>query len=543
MIPKILHLYWGKNKPLSWLRYMTVKSFSILNPDWEINVWYPQLPNDIITWQTNEQKLNLIKDDWFDELEKVGKNVRLKEAPINDFPLLSEVHRSDLLRWRLLHTIGGFWSDFDILYFKSMDILKMDYNKEALLCWGEIEDLKTWQAIGFLAGKEGSDLFFQMEKLGLLLATAPNLSYQDLGTDLLNRFIKAGQKSIYNIGQIPQHSVYPFSSLRSQKDSIWNNFKYLDVKENTVGLHWFAGQKLSAKMESHIIGLKSLKEAMIHSGIGWVFQQLPIDIPDVGKSLSIKYTFIIPYIDRYIQFKNTLISYWHWYMDRIDWEVIIIKDSKCKEDNNFQDLISHWIIRGMRIKMVESLKSNNTYNPSALYNQGVKNASGEYVVLTSPEIFHEVDILTGFDNEFENMPDSYLICACQNRLSPRHFIDVKVHSDLRGRLDKWYQHSIYRPSLYHFCSAIKKDIYESIGGFDKRFMDGYCFDDDDFRDTIQAANIKIIQLDDLLTYHQEHNSIEIPEKMIKWQRNKDLYESKHKKEYLHIKPMEVVNGR
>ena len=40
MIPKIAHFYWG-NEILPFLRYITIYSFSILNPDWEIKLYLP----------------------------------------------------------------------------------------------------------------------------------------------------------------------------------------------------------------------------------------------------------------------------------------------------------------------------------------------------------------------------------------------------------------------------------------------------------------------------------------------------------------------
>ena len=41
MIPKIFHSYWD-GSPLSFLQYLTVKTFQDLNPDWEINLYIPK---------------------------------------------------------------------------------------------------------------------------------------------------------------------------------------------------------------------------------------------------------------------------------------------------------------------------------------------------------------------------------------------------------------------------------------------------------------------------------------------------------------------
>ena len=46
----------------------------------------------------------------------------------NDMP---EVHKSDFLRLELLSTIGGLWSDMDIIYFKPMNSLYFNCLKKS----------------------------------------------------------------------------------------------------------------------------------------------------------------------------------------------------------------------------------------------------------------------------------------------------------------------------------------------------------------------------------------------------------------------------
>mgnify|MGYP000863621701 CR=1 FL=1 len=42
-IPKIVHFYWGKNNPLTFLQYLSVVSFREHNPGWKIKIYYPLL--------------------------------------------------------------------------------------------------------------------------------------------------------------------------------------------------------------------------------------------------------------------------------------------------------------------------------------------------------------------------------------------------------------------------------------------------------------------------------------------------------------------
>ena len=547
MIPRHLHLYWGRNRALSWMRYMTVWTFARLNPDWKITVWYPENASSRqSTWSTSEHKAYAWKgEDYFLRLKDVGENVSVEKAPMQDFPSLTDVHRSDLLRWRLLHTVGGFWSDFDIIYFKPMSALDIDYSADALLCWGEIDQLKHWQAIGFLAGAPESNLFKEMAKLGLALTRTPNLSYQDLGTELLLRFAKPGAQTAVGcrIGQIPQHSVYPFVSVESEMPALWRNYRMLDVKDYTVGLHWFAAQNLSCLEESRLTGLQDFKGMRLMSGIGQALQEAGfIEVPEDKVNTfdsGIKYSFIIPYIDRIVQFQNTLVSYKHWYGLRKDWEIILVIDPKCTRKELLLRQVSRYTKEGFVIRLVEAKSNGNVYNPSSAFNLGVSFARGQFVIITSPEVYHDTDVLSGLDEMFDDDPYVYAVCACRNRKTPKNprlaLQSITTHGELRGPLDAWFQHSEYRPAMYHFCSAMSRDLYNKIGGFDERFTAGYCFDDDDFRNNIQKADVEIVQLDYLLTYHQEHAGVKPANHMDLWRRNKALYEEKWG-EYVHIEP-------
>ena len=528
-IPSILHLYWGKDKPLSWLRWMTVRSFAVLNPDWRVIVWSPRAAGAPPPWKTKEHiNYSWQGEDWLDRISEAGANVEAREAPIDDFPPLSEVHRSDLLRWRLLHTMGGFWSDIDIVYFRPMSDLPVDMTADALLCRGETEELKDWQAIGFLAGAPGCELFKEMEQVGLALATTPHMGYQDLGTNLLNRFAVAGATDSVGsrIGQIPQCAVYPFATVKSQMSALWNHHTELAIRDTSIGVHWFAAQRMSCIKEAAWDGFESVTRERRVGGVRWAMQEggfiEPFDETDTG----IEYSIIMPYIDRAALLHNTLVSLYHWYGARDDWELIIVQDSKCAYPDDLQGVVDKWTRRGLDIRIVDQ-EAANFYGPSVLFNRGVAECGGRYVILTSPEIYHEANILAGLDEAFDLDPDQYVVCACANRARPRYGRKIRHYGDIKGEIHQWIQHSVRRPNRYHFCSALRKDLYLKAGGFDERFAEGFCFDDDDFRESIIKAGIKITQRDDLLTSHQWHGPCAVPDKMDRWNRNKRLFESKH----------------
>lgn len=230
----------------------------------------------------------------------------------------------------------------------------------------------------------------------------------------------------------------------------------------------------------------------------------------------IKYTFIIPYFRRGAQFYNTLASLKYYYGHRDDWDMIVIEDSK--NDDQLKSLVSLFG-NDISIRIIKTGRED-LYNPSPAYNAGVQAALGEYVILTSPECMHMGNVLVAFDGIFEKMPEAYVVVACE---SGKNIKGVFTHpSSVTYDHHMWYQHQTHRNNRYHFCSALKCDTYIAIGGFDERYADGYCFDDDAFRDRVASNGISFVCIDDVVVLHQEHEKGHVPTAL--WERNKKLYE-------------------
>jgi len=244
--------------------------------------------------------------------------------------------------------------------------------------------------------------------------------------------------------------------------------------------------------------------------------------------MSKKYSIVFPYIKRAGWLHNTLLSYYHHYKNRDDYEVIIVEDVKNREDgkehHKLKEILKFFTKNADKyidIKLVESNFINN-HNPAPLFNLGVSKASGEYICITNPEVFHKENILAGFDKIFDNQPNSYIVCGCENIHKFKLFSDS--FDSFKYEHHSWYQHTKFRNARYHFCSCLSKENYLKMGGFDERFSKGYAYDDDAFRDDVEKSGIGFILRDDLLTLHQAHESTVKSlnvDKLLK--RNKCLY--------------------
>ncbi len=242
-VPKIFHVYWGSNN-LSYLRFLTVQSFMKQNPDWEVMLWHPMYRAEVVTWNTGE--LNYAKE-W------TNYNDKLMQLPIKKIPVdfakyglsnkISEVHKSDSLRFWMLSEYGGVWSDMDILYFQPITKLAVNKPKNS--------DKETFVCIchyghsnGFFMAAKGSKFFKMMQKISIQ-ELRPN-KYQSNGVNACNKYFPTIE-SINKISptvNIGMEAVYAHDGQHTK--DIFSNIppRFTD---NSIGLHWYGGANIAGK--------------------------------------------------------------------------------------------------------------------------------------------------------------------------------------------------------------------------------------------------------------------------------------------------------
>lgn len=250
-IPKILYVYWGEEK-LSWLRYLTVKTFSKFNPGWKIKYYYPKkLQVKEKPWDISKHKTKLDCIDWFEKLKTI-KNVETIKFDFekigfkNDLP---EVYKSDVLRLYLLSEFGGIWSDIDIIYFKSMNEAYFNcvWNKKinTIICHNGYH-----YSIGFLGANKGN--MFYADLLEKARHHADHFDYQRYGTILWEAHYRNEKSIRANFGELNFHNlrmelVYPF---RYNQNILILTKNCRCKHEDTIGLHWFAGHEDATNWEN-----------------------------------------------------------------------------------------------------------------------------------------------------------------------------------------------------------------------------------------------------------------------------------------------------
>jgi len=165
-------------------------------------------------------------------------------------------------------------------------------------------------------------------------------------------------------------------------------------------------------------------------------------------------------------------------------------------------------------------------NPCAVYNYGFELVQNDIVIIQNPECFHMGDII---NYAIENSSDQkYISFPCYSiskdittaiNASPKKeigqdFLRKKI-SPISNKPSKspngcgWFNHSKYHIRPYHYCSVIsKKNLMDELHGFDNRFAEGYCFDDDEFLCRIKRLGLDVIIPDqDIFCVHQHHSHL------------------------------------
>jgi hypothetical protein len=243
MIPKIAHFYWGE-KTLPYMRYLTIASFLRYNPGWRVKLYTPTIGSSLRTWPTHEHQYELNVKDYYDMLPIAVERCKVDLNDIGGSNNWSEVHKSDYLRWYLLSTEGGLWSDMDIVYLApAPGIPKSRANDGTGVCINPAYG----HSVGFLVASKLNPFYTDVFRLARLSYKAE--AYQCLGADLLNREyhrLNAIQQQFSGVFNIHMDMVYPYDATR-----IFEIYGDGDpvLPTMNIGIHWYAGHGLAGEFQ------------------------------------------------------------------------------------------------------------------------------------------------------------------------------------------------------------------------------------------------------------------------------------------------------
>ena len=202
-----------------------------------------------------------------------------------------------------------------------------------------------------------------------------------------------------------------------------------------------------------------------------------------------------------------------------DIEVIAVDDGSSAE-HRIESLVNEFPF----LKIIRLEKENKWYtNPCIPYNIGIKIADGDIIVLQNPECFHGGDILSYINNNLRENDyfsfSAYALTEIQtNAFESLNYENIIEESKkvvlpynptvyYQLGIPGWYNHTVYRPAAYHFCSAMFRNKMQELNGFDERYAKGIAYDDDEFITRIRRNKMDIKIIDSLTVYHQYHGGV------------------------------------
>ena len=236
---------------LSWLRYMTLKSFRVLNPNWVVNLIRATPTKNLdAKWTTPEEQdcPEKISENYIDKTAELNINI-IEYTPER---AIHPAHCSDLFQWKWLSNNSGFYSDMDILFTKPMDeFLSSTEGYDTAIAF---EHETSTFPIGFV-GSCGNNRFFKdLYKVALSIIDNKYdegcynktgcVAIAALCGGLPSPEIIKEKYPEHPLLAFPMDIVYPF---RWNEDKLRFGEPDRDVTPHTIGIHWYAAAPLAQR--------------------------------------------------------------------------------------------------------------------------------------------------------------------------------------------------------------------------------------------------------------------------------------------------------
>lgn len=172
-----------------------------------------------------------------------------------------------------------------------------------------------------------------------------------------------------------------------------------------------------------------------------------------------------------------------------DLELVICDDGSEREPA--RDVMRSGLFSPDRVIIVERPVHSEPKCPVFAIEDALRAATGDIVLLQSPENLHTSDIVIPIVAELLLEPRRYIICACRN---------AGAGSGVHGSIE-WYEHSVHRKIGHHWCTATMRENFLKALPLDLMLQLGHCYDDNDLRNRMHNSGLEFVWRDDLVVEH------------------------------------------
>ena len=260
MIPKNIFFYWG-NETISLMRYMTVYSFSKLNPDWNIYLIRNSNNQEIKRWDTWEEsdKDYYQGEDYSALMYALDITVVNRSFNSTNDLHMANVHIKDIANWCILSTSGGLVADMDILFIKPIAYAYEQLNfmnaDIALTCFSGLPK-KNYIPVTFMGGSSNNRFYKEIYE-NAKRSYNPEI-YECCGENCI------GYSSLEEIQlafpdlrvvRLPDEIIYPFVTKYKYNTAVKLIHKHNAIDEippDCIGVHWYGASPFAKELNMKI---------------------------------------------------------------------------------------------------------------------------------------------------------------------------------------------------------------------------------------------------------------------------------------------------
>jgi len=240
------------------MRFLTVYSFCKQNPGWKVKLYYPhQFYRGDSTWTAAPHKKKFTGTDYMSELRKLPVEwIEFDFSSLGVSHAIPEPYKADYLRWHLLATEGGVWSDMDILYIKPIGALYLNSADnsavDTVVCLNtEAKTCSPYYSIGFLLSS-AENAFYRFIS-DHAQDNFDSDKYQSVGRLLIKRYFPDLRHIVQrfpdlNLWNLSMNVVYSYDHTRV--DSLFKPAWQHLLNSQSIGVHWYAGNSTANRFEN-----------------------------------------------------------------------------------------------------------------------------------------------------------------------------------------------------------------------------------------------------------------------------------------------------